>query len=168
MPRLWEVLNHTQEFKYMGDIWICMGYDSDNNIVARNQRTQRIGRTPFSPYCFVEPVSVGTPANPNEPTEREKAFMSEWDKDQLVNTLRWFIKRYGWSETVQALREVVRPHVGWDSHFTELDNVLRRIERDFGKETKKVTDADRAANDYTEDKLDNPILPDGDPADHFS
>lgn len=51
------------------------------------------------------------------------------EKEQLVNRLKWFIKDYGWSEAAKALRQVVQPHVNFESDFTELDNVLRKIEK---------------------------------------
>jgi len=64
--------------------------------------------------------------------------MSQWEKDQLVNTIRWFIKHHGWHNTAKVLREVVSVHVSWDSDFAELDNVLRRIEKDFkGEESQE-------------------------------
>ncbi len=81
-----------------------------------------------------------------------------YEKEQLVNRLKWFIKNYGWHETMKALREIVSPHVGWDSEFTELDNVLHRIEKTFKGKIREVTNLDRTANDHTEDKLDNPDL----------
>lgn len=103
--------------------------------------------------------------------------------ERLDRDLRSHIKQHGWYNTAKVLRELVSVHVGWDSEFTELDNVLRRIEGTFSGEIRKITDIDRAANDHTEDKLDigdyyrdppdgslHPPdqLPDGNPSDHFS
>lgn len=73
------------------------------------------------------------------------------DNQNLACAIKQHVKDHGWYNTAKVLREVVFVHVGWDSKFTELDNVLRKIEREF-KETKPYI----------------PNLPDGDPSDHFS
>ncbi len=77
------------------------------------------------------------------------------DHQQFARDIREHTKKRGWHNTAKVLREVVSVHVGWDSDFTELSNVLRRIEREF-------------KDQVMETKPDIPNLPDGSPADHFS
>ncbi len=81
------------------------------------------------------------------------------DNQNLAHAIKQHVKKHGWYNTAQVLRGVVFVHVGWDSDFTELDNVLRRIVKGFKGEIKEVTDTDHAANDYTEDKLGIPDPP---------
>lgn len=37
---------------------------------------------------------------------------NQWDKDQFVNTINWFIKEHGWCETIHLLQLVVKPYIG--------------------------------------------------------
>ena len=77
------------------------------------------------------------------------------ENQNLAHAIKQHVNDHGWSNTAKVLREVVFCHVGWDADFTELDNVLRRIERAF-------------SGQIHETKPDIPNLPDGDPSDHFS
>lgn len=63
--------------------------------------------------------------------ETAKDIARRLDNQQLARTIRALTSKYGWSNTAKTLREVVFVHVGWNSDFTELDNVLRKIEQDF-------------------------------------
>lgn len=45
----------------------------------------------------------------------------------LKDAIHHHVLVYGWPEVAKVLRAEIFVHVGWDSIFTELDNVLRRI-----------------------------------------
>jgi len=87
----------------------------------------------------------------------------EQRKREFAQDLRSFVCAHGWSETASILRAEVFVYVGFESVFTELDNLLRRIERDFEESSTK--DVDRACRAR---RSDIPNLPDGDVSDHFS
>ena len=116
MQPLYKVLDFTSEFKYDGDTWVVI-HDGDDEFstVARNRRTQYV--EVFSIYCLVEPVGTDT------------AIIERQDNRKLEETIRIHAKKHGWPNVAKAMRAIVFVHVGWDSAFTELDNILHRIER---------------------------------------
>lgn len=55
MHPLWQVLNFTSSFKYLGDIWDVIEDDGmGDQVVARNERTGQ--EDPINIYCLVEPI----------------------------------------------------------------------------------------------------------------
>jgi len=85
--------------------------------------------------------------------KEDRAIILRRANENLQTDIQNHATKYGWENTAKVLSRVVFVHVGWDENFTELDNVLRKIERSCK---------------HHEDKLDIPNLPDGDPSDHFS
>ncbi len=81
---------------------------------------------------------------------------------QLVEQIKTHVKKHGWPNTAKALREVIFIHVGWDSDFTVLNNVLRKIEKpsEIMDRYRKIMQDQRQ-----EDIPDSPLKP---PASHFS
>lgn len=63
--------------------------------------------------------------------ESPEDILRRLDNQKLVAAIRSHTSKHGWHNTAKTLREVASVHVGWDSNFTELCNVLRRIENDF-------------------------------------
>ncbi len=59
--------------------------------------------------------------------QEDPAIVERQERRVLVNRIRSHATKHGWPSLAEALREVVFVHVGWDSAYTELDNVLRRI-----------------------------------------
>lgn len=49
------------------------------------------------------------------------------DNQNLACAIQQHMIKHGHCNLAKVLREVIFIHVGWDSDFTELDNVLRRI-----------------------------------------
>lgn len=63
--------------------------------------------------------------------QEDPAIVVRKENEALANKIHTHAIEHGWPNVVKVLRQVVFVHVGWDSVFTELDNVLRRIEQDF-------------------------------------
>lgn len=57
----------------------------------------------------------------------DPSIVERKDSEALANRIRDHVIEHGWPSVAKAFREVVSPHVGWDSVYTELDNVLRKI-----------------------------------------
>jgi len=62
-----------------------------------------------------------------------------------------------------VLRELVFVHAGWDSDFTELYDVLHKIEEDFEDKTKGIVEGRIISNRTKLDIPDSPLEP---PANH--
>lgn len=58
-------------------------------------------------------------SNPDVVERKDRQVLTQRIKDHAIE--------HGWPSVAKAFREVVFPHVGWDSIYTELDNVLRKI-----------------------------------------
>ncbi len=59
--------------------------------------------------------------------QKDPAIVERLDSQVLANRIRDHAIEHGWHNVARVLREEVFVHVGWDSDFTELDNVLRRM-----------------------------------------
>ena len=64
-------------------------------------------------------------------TEEDRAIILRRANENLQTDIQNHATKYGWHNTAKVLSRVVFVHVGWDEDFTELDNVLRKIERKF-------------------------------------
>ena len=82
--------------------------------------------------------------------EIPKEIITRVHNERLERDLRSHIKQHGWYNTTKVLRELIAIYVECDSDFTELDNALRKIERN------------------TEDKSDIPDSSLEPPANYFS
>lgn len=88
--------------------------------------------------------------------QEDPAIVLRKETEQFQKAIHHHILVHGWAGLAKALRAEVFVHVGWDSVFTELDNVLRRIANVPLGEVLPPNESDI------------PNLPDGDPSDHFS
>lgn len=79
------------------------------------------------------------------------------DNQDLAQTINRHVRNNGWHNTAKVMRKVVSVYVGWASNFTELDNVLRRIERNF--EESPTKDVDSATRLHRSDIPDSPPGP---------
>lgn len=97
----------------------------------------------------------------------DKAIIERMDNEALVLAIRQHATEHGWPNVAKVLRKVVCVHVGWDSAFTELDNALRRIERDFENSCRPDLERDLLAQ-REQDRTDVPDSELEPPASYFS